>query len=96
MSLSTRLPQRVVTTVAWRRDYGLLATPDSFRLNQNPLGAIRLPQALTSVGAIRRRRSLSLAGLWWNFPRLASLPEPSLSSSRMPGFKVSLVAPVLG
>jgi len=40
----------VVATVAWRRDYGLLATPDSFRLNQNPLGAIHLPQALTSVG----------------------------------------------
>jgi hypothetical protein len=27
----------------------MLATPDSFRLNQNPLGAIRLPQALTTV-----------------------------------------------
>jgi hypothetical protein len=30
----------------------MLATPDSFRLNQNPLGAIRLPQALTTVAHI--------------------------------------------
>jgi len=28
----------------------MLATPDSFRLNQSPLGAIHLPQAPTSVG----------------------------------------------
>jgi len=96
MSLSTQLPQRVVATVAWRRDYGLLATPDSFRLNQNPLGANRLPQVPISVSTIRHRRHLSLAGLWWHFPRLASLPEPSLSSSRMPGFEVSLAAMFYG
>jgi hypothetical protein len=62
MSLSTKLPQAVVATVAWRRDYGLLATPDSFRLNQNPLGANRLPQALTSVGTIRHRRAFRWLG----------------------------------
>jgi len=28
----------------------MLATPDSFRLNQSPLGAIRLPQAPATVG----------------------------------------------
>jgi len=27
----------------------MLATPDSFRLNQSPLGAIHLPQAPTTV-----------------------------------------------
>jgi len=40
----------VVASAAWRRVYGLLATPDSFGLNQSPLGAIHLPQAPRTVG----------------------------------------------
>jgi len=43
------LPQVVVADVARRRVSGLFATPDSFRLNQSPLGAIHLPQAPTTV-----------------------------------------------
>jgi len=39
----------VVADVARRRVSGLFATPDSFRLNQSPLGAIHLPQAPTTV-----------------------------------------------
>jgi hypothetical protein len=49
MSLSTLLPQSVVADIARRRNFGMLATPDSFRLNQNPLGAYHLPQALKTV-----------------------------------------------
>jgi len=33
----------------------MLTTPDSFRLNQNPLGAYHLPQAPRSVSRTRRR-----------------------------------------
>jgi len=49
MSLSTLLPQCVVADIARRRNSGMLATPDLSGLSQNPLGAIRLPQALTIV-----------------------------------------------
>jgi len=40
MSLSTLVE---VADVAQRRVSGLFATPDSFRLNQNPLGAVLPP-----------------------------------------------------
>jgi len=33
----------------------MLATPDSSRPNQSPLGAIHLPQAPTSIAATRHR-----------------------------------------
>jgi hypothetical protein len=39
----------VVADIARRRNSGMLATPDLFGLSQNPLGAYRLPQALTTV-----------------------------------------------
>jgi hypothetical protein len=43
------LPQSVVADIARRRNLGMLATPDLSGLNQNPLGAYHLPQALTTV-----------------------------------------------
>jgi len=54
MSLSTLV---CVADVAQRRVSGLFATPELFRLTQSPLGAIRLPQAPTSVGHLRCRRA---------------------------------------
>jgi len=51
MSLSTLLPQSVVADIARRRNYGKLATPDLFGSNQNPLGAIHLPQDPTTVAS---------------------------------------------
>jgi len=39
----------------------MLATPDSFRLNQSPLGAIHLPQAPTTVGRTPSPEGLSCA-----------------------------------
>jgi len=70
--------------VAQRRVFGLFATPVSFRLTQSPLGAVLLPQALTSVVPISSPRGLSLAQARWRFPRLSSIPVPSRSSSRNP------------
>jgi hypothetical protein len=67
------------------------ATPASFRLTQSPLGAVLLPQALTSVISSRHREKFPLAQVWWEFPRLSSIPIPSLSSSRNPKHDVSLV-----
>jgi len=58
MSLSTYV---VVADVARWRVSGLFATPDSFRLNQSPLGAGLLPQAPTSVGHTPFPGGLSLA-----------------------------------
>jgi len=81
MSLSTLL---VNAAVAQLRVCGLFATPVSFRLTQSPLGAVLLPQALTFVVSSRRREKLSLAQVWWEFPRLSPIPVPSLSSSRNP------------
>jgi len=52
MSLSTFF---VFVDVARQRFSGMVATPVSFRLTQSPLGAIRLPQAPTSVGLPRHR-----------------------------------------
>jgi len=46
MSLSTLVSYRRRSAAA---DSGMPATPDSFRLSQNPLGAYHLPQALTFV-----------------------------------------------
>jgi hypothetical protein len=51
MSLSTLLPQSVVADIARRRNSGMLATPEMFGSNQNPLGANRLPQDLTPVAS---------------------------------------------
>jgi len=62
----------------------MLATPDPFRLDQNPLGANHLPQAPMSVDRLRHRRGLSLAQVRWQFPRLSPIPGPSRSSSRNP------------
>jgi len=47
MSLSTILFLRCRSTAA---SLGMLATPASFGLTQNPLGAVLLPQALTPIG----------------------------------------------
>ena len=46
----------------------MLATPDSFRSNQNPLGAVLLPQALATVGHLSSPKSLSLAWVELAFP----------------------------
>ena len=54
----------------------MFATPVSFRLTQSPLGAVLLPQALTSVVPSRCRAELSLAQVWWEFLRLSSIPRP--------------------
>jgi hypothetical protein len=81
MSLSTLF---YIAAVAQRRVYGLFATPVPFRLTQSPLGAVLLPQALTSVDPPRRQGELSLAKVWWVFPRLSPIPVPSRSSSRNP------------
>jgi len=56
MSLSTIPPHLAATTVAWG-ELGQFATPASFRLTQNPLGAVLLPQALIPVGRFRRRKA---------------------------------------
>jgi len=58
MSLSTLL---IYAAVAQRRSYGLLATPEPFRLAQSPLGADLLPQALVSVGDTPSPEGLSIA-----------------------------------
>jgi len=81
MSLSTLVS---IADIAQRRVYGLFATPVSFRLTQSPLGAVLLPQVPTSVVSSRRREKLSLAQVWWGFPRLSPIPVPSLSSSQNP------------
>jgi len=52
MSLSTLVS---FADVAQRQDSGMPATPGTFRLCQNPLGAYHLPQALTSVALARHR-----------------------------------------
>jgi len=49
------------TDVAQRRFSGMIATPESFRLTQSPLGAVLLPQALESVGPSPSPEGLSLA-----------------------------------
>jgi len=58
------------------------ATPDSFRLNQNPLGAYHLPQALTFVAhsPLRARSFASSGGVAFSsvshrFPRNPILPH---------------------
>jgi len=48
MSLSTLVSFRRRSAAA---NSGMLATPVSFRLSQNPLGAYHLPQAPTSVAS---------------------------------------------
>jgi len=62
------------------------ATPGSFRLNQNPLGAYHLPQAPTSVALARYRgrfrklrRRCAFVGLR-RFPHIFILPRGILSS----------------
>jgi hypothetical protein len=61
------------------------ATPDTFRLCQNPLGAYLLPQALTSVALSRHRGTLSIAQAGFvflgsrRFPRSPILPRGILS-----------------
>jgi len=71
--------------VAQRRVSGLFATPDLFGPNQNPLGAVLLPQALVSVGPTPSPEGLSLALVGLFFLRLASNSAQPLSSSRNPG-----------
>jgi len=65
---ASRLPKRryeplyvVNAAVAQRRISGMLATPESFRLAQSPLGADLLPQALVSIGNTPSPEGLSLA-----------------------------------
>jgi len=62
-----------VADVARRRVSGLFATPDSFRLNQSPLGAVHLPQAPTSVGRTPLPEGLSLAQVRSSLPAYAGL-----------------------
>jgi len=50
----------VNAAVAQRRNSGMLATPEPFRLAQSPLGADLLPQALISVGNTPSPEGLSL------------------------------------
>jgi len=64
----------VVADVARRRVSGLFATPDSFRLNQSPLGAYHLPQAPTTVAHTSSPKGLSIARVGWDFPRLSPIP----------------------
>jgi len=69
------------------------ATPDPFGLDQNPLGAIRLPQVLTSVAPVRHRKGLSLARVRWRFPRPKAVsPRHLFHPHGSPNFEVSLVA----
>jgi len=79
MSLSTLCIK--VADVARRRDSGMLATPDSFRPNQSPLGAVLLPQALTTVGTFPSPERLSLARAGSAFSDAKSVPGGSLLSS---------------
>jgi len=51
----------------------MFATPDSFRLNQSPLGAVHLPQAPTSVGHTPSPEGLSLAQVVSTLPAYAGL-----------------------
>jgi len=81
MSLSTLVYHRRRSAAA---SLGMLATPDSFRLNQSPLGAIHLPQAPTTVGHTPSPEGLSKLRVRWIFPRLSPISGPSLSSSRIP------------
>jgi len=60
MSLSTLFN---FADVARQRVSGMFATPESFRLNQSPLGAVLQPQAPLTVDSLRRRSNLSLAQL---------------------------------
>jgi len=55
------LSRLVYADIAQRRFSGMFATPDSFRLNQSPLGAVLPPQAPTSVGHTPSPGGLSLA-----------------------------------
>jgi len=69
----------------------MLATPDSFRLNQSPLGAVLLPQALTTVGHIPSPESLSLAGVGSTFIGRNRLPiDRSFHPHGIPSYDVSL------
>jgi len=55
----------------------MFATPDSFRLNQSPLGAVLLPQAPTSVGHTPSPEGLSLAQVASTLPAYAGLRSTS-------------------
>jgi len=69
----------------------MLATPDSFRPNQSPLGAVLLPQALTTVGHIPSPESLSLAGVGSTFIGRNRLPiDRSFHPHGIPSYDVSL------
>jgi len=70
MSLSTLLCVRRRSTAA---SLGMLATPDSFRLNQSPLGAVLLPQAPITVGYIPSPEDLSLTRSVSVFHRLGRI-----------------------
>jgi len=62
----------------------MFATPDPFRLNQSPLGAVLLPQAPSSVGHTPLPEGLSLARAGSAFHRLTPNPGQPLSSLRNP------------
>jgi len=81
MSLSTLF---IYADIARPRVFGLFATPVSFRLTQSPLGAYHLPQAPKSVVPVPSPGGLSLAQVWWGFPRLSPIPAASRWSSRNP------------
>jgi len=49
---------------------GLHATPDSFRLNQNPLAAYRLRQAPVLIAVLRYRSRFMVGQVRLEFPRL--------------------------
>jgi len=70
------------------------ATPDTFRLYQNPLGAYHLPQALTSVDPVHHWMGLSLVQVRLRFPRPESRfpTKPLFVLTETQDFEVSLVA----
>jgi len=76
--------------IARRRDSGMLATPDSFRLNQNPLGAIHLPQALTFVDRSVAGESFGSSGRVELSSALAASSFDPFHPCGIPSYKVSL------
>jgi len=89
MSLSTLF---LIADVARRRVSGLFATPDSFRLNQSPLGAFPPAPGSHSVETLRHRRFFRWLGGSGNFFGSHRFPCHSFRPHGIPNSDVSLVA----
>jgi len=81
-----------VADAARQRVLGLFATPDSFRLNQSPLGAVLQPQAPTTRRPTPLPESLSLIQVGCGFPRLSPTPTSSIHPHGTPDYGVGLHA----